>query len=193
MQVPHTYDIFPIHYHRFSLLLQIYGDFEGELSWTVYIYFRINSLLCKKQLLSGRQYPTFPNPLVGEGAGETGVKSILFGEYNFSCFSKSLSLCKHKILPSFSMSQILCTTTTTCLYCEELKWTHSTILLVKQRSKLRITLEAGRSSVYERIYQESWIIQKFLGSYKTSTHGNTLPGSSFHPTTGLSAFLLEHP
>lgn len=34
----------------------------------------------------------FPNPLVGEGAGETGVKSILFGEYNFSGLSKSLSL-----------------------------------------------------------------------------------------------------
>lgn len=34
----------------------------------------------------------FPNPLVGEGAGETGVKSILLGEYNFSGLSKSLSL-----------------------------------------------------------------------------------------------------
>lgn len=120
----------------------------------MYIHFRINSLLCKRRLISGQQYPTFPNPLVGEGAGETGVKSILFGEYNFSCLSKSLSLCKHKILPSFSISQILCTTTT-CLYCEEQKWTHSNILLVKQRSKLRITLEAGRPSVYERIYQDS--------------------------------------
>lgn len=110
MQVPHTHDIFPAHYHRFSLLLQIYGGFEGELT-CVYIHFRINSLLCKRRLISGQQYPTFPNPLVGEGAGETGVKSILFGEYNFSCLSKSLSLCKHKILPSFSISQILCTTT----------------------------------------------------------------------------------
>lgn len=41
-------------------------------------------------------YPTFPIPLVGEGAGETGMKSILFGEEDFSDLSKSLSLCKYK-------------------------------------------------------------------------------------------------
>lgn len=35
---------------------------------------------------------------MGDGAGETGVKSILLGEYNFSCLSKSLSLCKKKVL-----------------------------------------------------------------------------------------------
>lgn len=41
-------------------------------------------------------YPTFPIPLVGEGAGETGMKSILFGEKDFSDLSKSLSLCEYK-------------------------------------------------------------------------------------------------
>lgn len=58
----------------------------------------------------------FPNPLVGDGAGETGVKSILLGEYNFSGLSKSLSLCKHKVvLPhnsQFSTSQLFFTTQT---------------------------------------------------------------------------------
>lgn len=34
---------------------------------------------------------TFPIPLVGEGAGETGTKSTCFGDDDFS---KSLSLCK---------------------------------------------------------------------------------------------------
>lgn len=42
-------------------------------------------------------YPTFPIPLVGEGAGETGMKSILFGEKDFSDLSKSLSLCEYKV------------------------------------------------------------------------------------------------
>lgn len=42
-------------------------------------------------------YPTFPIPLVGEGAGETGMKSILLGEEDFSDLSKSLSLCKYKV------------------------------------------------------------------------------------------------
>lgn len=41
-------------------------------------------------------YLTFPIPLVGEGAGETGMKSILFGEEDFSDLSKSLSLWKNR-------------------------------------------------------------------------------------------------
>lgn len=48
-------------------------------------------------------WPTFPIPLVGEGAGETGMKSILFGEEDFSDLSKSLSLWEHK-----SISLVAC-------------------------------------------------------------------------------------
>lgn len=36
----------------------------------------------------------FPIPLVGDGAGDTGTKSILFGDEDTD-FSRSLSLCKH--------------------------------------------------------------------------------------------------
>lgn len=50
-----------------------------------------NPLLLTNICKDGEKH-CFPNPRVGEGAGETGVKSILFGEYNFSCLSKSLSL-----------------------------------------------------------------------------------------------------
>lgn len=50
-----------------------------------------NPLLLTNICKDGEKH-CFPNPLVGDGAGETGVKSILLGEYNFSCLSKSLSL-----------------------------------------------------------------------------------------------------
>lgn len=53
--------------------------------------------MCERVNISSVTLP-FPNPLVGDGAGETGMKSILLGEYNFSCLSKSLSLCKKKVL-----------------------------------------------------------------------------------------------
>lgn len=53
---------------------------------------------------------------MGDGAGETGVKSILFGEYNFSGLSKSLSLCKHTAVFSHNSqrntSQLFFTTQT---------------------------------------------------------------------------------
>lgn len=166
-----------------------------QVRWIVcvYIYFRINSSLWKRQLISCWQYPTFPNPLVGEGAGETGVKSILFGEYNFSGLSKSLSLCKYKILPSFNISQISFTTTITHQYSWSVEmgtfkhFAGRTEIITKDHSGSR------KPTTYERIYQASWITPRFLESHKTSTHGNTLPGSSFHPMTDWSAFLLELP
>lgn len=39
----------------------------------------------------------FPIPLVGDGAGDTGTKSILFGDEDAD-FSKSLSLWEHDII-----------------------------------------------------------------------------------------------
>lgn len=52
MQVPQTYNIFPIYWHGFSLLLQVYGD----LKWVeLYIRIRINSSLWKGQLISCQQ------------------------------------------------------------------------------------------------------------------------------------------
>ena len=45
-------------------------------------------------MTKGAQGRTFlPMPLVGDGAGETGTKSILFGDDDTD-FSKSLSLCR---------------------------------------------------------------------------------------------------
>lgn len=55
----------------------------------------------------------FPNPLVGDGAGDTGVKSILFGEYNFSGLSQSLSL----RLKLSSQDWLICIAACTSLSC----------------------------------------------------------------------------
>lgn len=50
-----------------------------------------NPLLLTNICRDGEKH-CFPIPLVGEGAGETGMKSILFGDEDFSDLSKSLSL-----------------------------------------------------------------------------------------------------
>lgn len=151
---------------------------------------RINSSPWKRQLTSCWQYLTCPNPLVGEGAGETGVKSILFGEYNFSGLSKSLSLCKHKILPSFSIWQYYYSNTPIFWRVEMDTFKH---LAGKAEIKTKSLWKQEGCRPMKETTTISWLTERFPGSYKTSTHGNTLPGSSSRPMTGLSAFLLGLP
>lgn len=50
-----------------------------------------------------------PIPLVGDGAGDTGTKSMRFGDEDAD-FSKSLSLCKHTVTHTdeYRVSHIRC-------------------------------------------------------------------------------------